>query len=174
MEHFKFNKHIRLITSRSKHIYKIMRISLIPDETCAGCHIILRVQDIKDRQMIKFIGHSDLSEKWPLLTIRPRDGNTPTQNCPATMYSRTEKERDGAGKPPYILSLGMGMMTNGSNSFTFRPLRARCPADSNPEGQHDSLQRHGGGEGVKQKYSVIPRLTKIIRSGITFVSRNLR
>ena len=52
-------------TSRSKHIYKIMTIFLILDETCAACHIILRVQDIKDRYLIKFIGHSDLPEKWP-------------------------------------------------------------------------------------------------------------
>jgi hypothetical protein len=32
----------------------------------------------------------------------------------------------------------------------------------------------GGGDGNIYIYTVIPRLTKIIHSGITFVSRNLR
>jgi hypothetical protein len=61
-----------------------------------------------------------------------------------TTFSCTEKERDSADKAPYILNLGMGTMMNGSNSFTFRPWRARCPVDSNPEGQHDSRQKHRG------------------------------
>jgi hypothetical protein len=48
-ENNKINKH-NLITSRSKRSYNIIGISLELDETLyVACHLLLRVQDIKDR-----------------------------------------------------------------------------------------------------------------------------